>query len=106
MIRFLFRFIGLLTLALGFIFVIYDGVRSISGGTILLTKTSDIWDIAHERSLQAFQALTERYAGAEVWQFGVAPILDQPAAALAGVVSVILILLGRKKRRLIGYARD
>ena len=40
MIRFLLRFIGLLLLALAFIFVVYDGIRSISDGSILLTKTS------------------------------------------------------------------
>ncbi len=38
MIRFLFRFIGLLLLALAFIFVIYDGIQSISDGGLLFTK--------------------------------------------------------------------
>jgi hypothetical protein len=33
MIRFLLRFIGLLLLALAFIFLIYDGIRSISNGS-------------------------------------------------------------------------
>ena len=41
MIRFLLRSIGLLLLALGFIFLVYDGIRSISDGTILLTRTSN-----------------------------------------------------------------
>ncbi len=34
------------------------------------------------------------------------PILDQPASAVFGVLGVILIVLGRKKKPLIGYARD
>ena len=34
MIRFVLRFFGLLLLALGFIFLVYDGIRSISDGTI------------------------------------------------------------------------
>ena len=106
MIRFLLRFIGLLLLALAFIFVIYDGIRSISDGGILLTKTSYIWNVIHDRSLAAFQALVEQQAGAEVWQIGVAPVLDQPAAAVACVLGIILIVLGRKKKPLIGYARD
>ncbi|MEX2034138.1 MAG: hypothetical protein WEA28_02980 [Xanthobacteraceae bacterium] len=106
MIRFLFRFVGLLLLALAFIFVVYDGIRSISDGGILLTTTQQIWNVAHDRSLQAFQATIERYAGADVWQFGVAPILNQPASALFAVLGVVLIVLGRKKKPLIGYARD
>ena len=46
MIRFLLRFVGLLLLALGFIFLVYDGIRSISDGGILLTKASDVWDMS------------------------------------------------------------
>jgi len=106
MIRFLFRFVGLLLLALAFIFVVYDGIRSISDGGILLTTTRYIWNVVHDRSLQAFQAVIEHYAGADVWQFGVAPILNQPASALFAALGVVLIVLGRKKKPLIGYARD
>ena len=106
MIRFLCRFIGLLLLALAFIFVIYDGIRSISDSGILVTKANYIWSAIHERSLQALQAAVERHLGFEVWQIGIAPILDQPASAVAGVLSAILIVLGRKKKPLIGYARD
>ena len=46
MIRFFLRFVGLLLLALAFIFLIYDGIRSISDGGMLLTKASDIWNIS------------------------------------------------------------
>ena len=106
MIRFFLRFVGLLLLALGFIFLVYDGIRSISDGSILLTRTSEVWNVVHDRSLVAFQALVERHAGLDIWQLGIAPILEQPAAAVACVLGVILIVLGRKKKPLIGYARD
>ena len=106
MIRFLLRFVGLLLLALAFIFVVYDGIRSISDGSLLLTTTSYVWNIIHDHSLQAFHAAIARYAGAETWQIAVAPILNQPASALCCVLGVLLIVLGRKKKPLIGYARD
>ena len=106
MIRFVLRFLGLLLLALGFIFLVYDGIRSISDGSWLVTKTNYVWIIVNEASLQAFQGLVEHRAGPDVWQFGVAPILDQPASAVAAVLGIILIVLGRKKKKLIGYARD
>ena len=106
MIRFVLRFVGLLLLALGFIFLVYDGIRSISDGSILITKTSYVWTVVNDASLQSFQAFIERRIGADVWQFGVAPLLQQPAAAVAGVLGIVLMVLGRKKRRLIGYARD
>jgi hypothetical protein len=106
MIRFVLRFLGLLLLALGFIFLVYDGIRSISDGSWLVTKTSYVWIIVNEASLQAIQTLVERRAGPDIWQFGVAPILQQPASAVAAVLGIILIVLGRKKKKLIGYARD
>ena len=106
MIRFLFRFAGLLLLALAFIFVIYDGMKSIADGGIFLTRVIQIWGDVHSGSLQAFQALIERHTGSEFWQLAVAPILEQPASAVACVLGVLLIVLGRKKKPLIGYARD
>ena len=106
MIRFLLRFVGLLLLALAFIFLVYDGIRSISDGGILLTKASDIWNILNDRTLAAFQTLVESNAGPDTWRIGVAPVLEQPASAVACVFGIILIVLGRKKKPLIGYARD
>jgi hypothetical protein len=106
MIRFLLRFVGLLLLALGFIFLVYDGIRSLSDNAILLTKTSEIWNIVNDRSLVAVQGAVERHAGADVWQVAIAPILNQPASAVACVLGLVLILLGTKKKPLIGYARD
>jgi len=106
MIRFVLRFLGLLLLALGFIFLVYDGIVSLSASSILLTKTSDIWNAVHDRSLAGFQTLVERHAGPDIWQVVIAPILEQPASAVSCILGVILIVIGRKKKPLIGYARD
>ena len=106
MIRFLFRFIGLLLLALAFIFVVYDGIRSISDGGLLITRASYVWNAINDHSLQTVQALVEKHISPDVWQLGIAPLLEQPASAIAAVLGVILIILGRKKKPLIGYARD
>ncbi len=106
MIRFLLRFIGLLLLALAFIFVVYDGIRSISDGGLLFTKASYVWNVVHDRSLQSFQAAVEQHAGGDIWKLAVLPVLEQPGAAVFGMLGIILVLLGRKKKPLIGYARD
>ena len=105
MIRFLSRFIGLLLLALAFIFVIYDGMKSIADRTFYATSIVQFWTDVHVASLTASQALVERTAGPHVWQL-VQPVLNQPAAAVFAVLGVLLIILGRKKKPLIGYARD
>jgi hypothetical protein len=53
------------------------------------------------------QPTVERYAGAWAWQGVIKPyFLDQPVSLVLAIVGAILILLGRKKKPLIGYARD
>jgi hypothetical protein len=106
MIRFVFRFVGLLLLALAFIFVVYDGMKSIADRGIFLTRIGQFWIEIHTASFQLFQAFVERYATSDIWQFVVQPVLNQPASVVFGGLSIVLILLGRKKRPLIGYARD
>jgi hypothetical protein len=106
MIRFLFRFVGILLLALAFIFVVYDGMKSIADHSFYATKISEFWTEVNGRSLQALRESVEGHTTAAVWRWFIAPILDQPIALVFGTFSVILILLGRKKRPLIGYVRD
>ena len=106
MIRFLFRFVGIMLLALAFIFVVYDGMKSIADHMFYATRIEQIWTEIHSRSLQALRDSIERHTAAIFWRLLVQPILDQPIALVFGLLSVILILLGRKKRPLIGYARD
>ena len=106
MIRFLFRFIGILLLALAFIFVVYDGMKSIADHMLYATKIEQFWTEIHGRSLQMFRESIERHSSAVLWQWVIEPILDQPIALVFGIFSVLLIMLGRKKKPLIGYARE
>jgi len=107
MIRFVFRFFGLLTLALGFIFLVYDGTKSIADQTLYISSVGTIWENVHQSSLAALQPMVDRVAGGWVWQGVIQPyFLKQPISLVLAIVGGILILLGRKKRPLIGYARD
>ena len=105
MIRFLLRFLGLLLLALAFIFVIYDGMKSIADRTFYATSITQFWTEVHASSLQAVQKSVESLSGT-LWSLAIAPVLEQPAAAVFAVFGAVLIVLGRKKKPLIGYARD
>jgi hypothetical protein len=107
MIRFLFRFVGLLILATAFVLLIYDGTRSIAANAVIVTKTGELWFNIHQNSLQLLQPAIERYVGDWLWQSVIQPfILEQPAWLVLGVLATLLILLGRRKKPLIGYARD
>jgi hypothetical protein len=102
MIRFLFRFLGMLCLALGFIFLVYDGTKSIADRKWYGTTVSEIWAVVHESSLPQVQPTLERLA---LWDPVGAAVLNAPIAVVLVVFGAFLLLIGRKKKPLIGYAR-
>jgi hypothetical protein len=107
MIRFVFRLFGFVILALGFILLVYDGARFIANNRIDFTTVGTVWASIHQNSLLLFQPAVERHLAPWLWQSVLQPyFLEQPAWLVLGILGVLLMLIGRKKRRLIGYARD
>ena len=51
MIRFVLRFLGLLSLALGFIFLVYDGTKSIADQTVYISSVESTWSNVDQNSL-------------------------------------------------------
>ena len=106
MIRFVLRFIGLMMLATAFIFLVYDGTKSIANQHFVYTKISEIWTNIDQASLNRVEDWMNQKA---LWAWD--PYLQAgfdhlPAWIVLGVIAMILILLGRKKKPLIGYARN
>ncbi|MBV6488658.1 MAG: hypothetical protein H3C55_05960 [Pseudorhodoplanes sp.] len=107
MIRFLFRFAGLWVLAAAFIFLIYDGTKSIADrSSFFVTRGKDVWAAIHQTSLIDLQPMLERRLGAWAWDPAAVTLLNQPAWLVLGVLGVLLVLLGRRKKPVIGYGRD
>jgi hypothetical protein len=105
MIRFLFRFLGLLCLALGFIFLVYDGTKSIADQKWNVTRVADAWTAVHETSLAQVKPTLERIAPV-LWDPGAVTVLYAPSWLVLVILGAILLLIGRRKRPLIGYARS
>lgn len=102
MIRFVFRFLGLVTLAAAFIFFVYDGTKSIAGNEFFyVTSFHSLWTQVDQQSLLQAQ---ERMP-AWMWDPWISTVLQQPAWLVMLVLGAILTLLGRKKKPLIGYSR-
>ena len=49
---------------------------------------------------------TERYAGPWLWDVLTQYVLAAPSWLVLGIIGSIFILIGRKKKPLIGYGRD
>ena len=105
MIRFLFRLIGLFCLAASFILVIYDGTKSIAANQLYLTSVSALWELINAGSLAVLKPLLSPYANGILWDPVALAVLAAPAWALLGILGILLILMGRRKKPLIGYAR-
>jgi len=106
MIRFLLRFLGLLCLALAFILLVYDGTNSIADQKWLyITSVNDLWIYVHQASLTQLKPAVERVA-VWLWDPVTVTVLNAPSELVLAILGAVLLLLGRKKRRLIGYARD
>jgi len=67
MIRFVLRFLGLLSLALGFIFLVYDGTKSIADQTVYISSVESTWSNVDQNSLASLQPEVERRVGPQVW---------------------------------------
>ena len=105
MIRFLFRFIGLICLAAAFILVIYDGTKSIAANNLYFTSVRTLWELINAGSLQKLKPLIEPYAGGFLWDPLMLAILAAPSWSLLGGFGILLLMFGRRKKPLIGYER-
>ena len=105
MIRFFLRFIGLICLAAGFILLIYDGTKSIAGNALFLTSVRTLWELINAGSLAKLEPMIRNYAGGYLWDPLTVAILAAPSWGLLGIFGILFLLLGRKKKPLIGYAR-
>jgi hypothetical protein len=105
MIRSFLRSLGLVLLAAGFVFFIYDGTKSIADQTVYISKFSQTWAEIHQQSLQSAQAAVEHKA-AWLWAAVLQPVLEQPTWLVLGTFGMLFIVLGRRKKPLIGYARN
>ena len=93
MFRFLLRMLGLLFLGAAFVFVVYDGTRSIADSAFLYTKATEVWTLLHAVSLQRLQLFIQ---GNAMWEAVAVTILDAPAVLVLGVVGATLVVLGAK----------
>jgi len=105
MIRFFFRFFGLIFLAAAFILVIYDGTKSIAANRLYFTTVRMLWELLNAQSLAQLRPLLTPHLNGLLWDPGMVTVLAWPAWSLLGGFGILLILLGRKKKPLIGYAR-
>jgi hypothetical protein len=103
MIRGFFRLIGLLLMAGGFVFLVYDGARSIADQALRLTRLGEFWNDVNQASQRSVQAMVDAHV--PFLNGLLRLVLEQPSWAVMGVLGILLMLLFRPRKPLIGYSR-
>src|SRR5437763_1449406 len=106
MIRFVLRFVGLIGLALAFVILVYDGANWIENKITRLTTIESVWNQTYSKAPEQVLKPLVAPLGNWLWDPVLVYFLHVPAALVLAVLAAILMLLGRKKRPLIGYGRD
>lgn len=97
--RFLLRALGLLVFAAAFIGLISDGIRSLAANRILTTPLGQAWFSLHSDSLAFLQDVVQRYLHPYLWDPVAQTVLAWPAFAVGGVLGILLMLAGSRRRR-------
>lgn len=103
MIRGFFRIVGLLLLAAAFVFLVYDGARSIADQALRLTRLGELWNDVHQASQLAFRTRVEE--SIPMLTNGLRLLMEQPVWAVMGTLGILLLLLFQPRKPLIGYSR-
>ena len=67
MIRFIFRLLATLALAIAVIMAVLDATRSIAADALVLTPLGTSWYLVSPETLNLAQALTQRYLLPQIW---------------------------------------
>ena len=98
--RFVLRFIARPLLLLAVVALVYDGTRTLAGGSgVVLTSLTEHWLAFSPRSLNAVQGFIGRAISPAVWDGGVLRVLGLPAWLVVGALGLSLGWLGRKPKR-------
>ena len=104
MIRLCFRFLGVLLLAAAFAALIIDGTKSIAASAVIYTPTADTAAQIFPDKFKLLQPALERI-NPLLWNPGMTSLLRLPVWIIIAVLGMICLLLGRRPRPKIGYAR-
>lgn len=97
--RFIFRFISIICLAVAIIAGVVDALHSVVVGQLELTSLSETWVGFHPQSLELVTITIQTYLLKEAWDPIAQWILLQPSSAVFLVLSFLFYVLSYKRER-------
>lgn len=103
--RFVLRFIARPLLLLAVLALVYDGTQTLAGGSgVVITSLAEHWQALAPRSFEALKAWAARLGPTEAWDGAAQRVLVLPAWLVIGILALLLLWAGRKRRRVNIYA--
>lgn len=94
------RFAARPLLLLAVVALVYDGTRTLAGGSgLVVTSLAEHWNNLSPNSLAALHAQVIRFGPPAVWDDGILKLLHLPAWLVAGAAGFLLAYLGRRRER-------
>ncbi len=100
MLRFLSRFVGLWLMAGALVAFVVDGAKTIAAGEVVTTSLQEMWIALSPASLVVAEVAIVDNVSPVLWNSVIMPILNAPGFIDFGVLGILLLLAGRKKREL------
>jgi hypothetical protein len=91
------RILGWLLIALALLALGGDGLRWLETGMIGLIGLGDFWSRLDPPTYNLLQTIGRDYLPPVLWDPGLATVLRWPAAAVLGLLGILLLLLFRRR---------
>lgn len=102
MIRFLFRLLATLALAVAVIMAVIDATRSIAASHWVMTPLSQSWSEVSPETFEAAAEFTRDAMMPELWDPVALTVLSLPGFVVFLVLALLLYLIGRRPERRLG----
>lgn len=102
MLRFLFRFLATVSLAIAVIMAVLDATRTVAASALVMTPLGESWLSVSPDTMAAARKFTETSLHPLLWNPVMACILQMPGFAVFGALALILYVIGHRPARHVG----
>lgn len=102
LIRFIFRCLAVLSLAIAVIFAIIDGARSVGASQFVATPFLTLWAAEFPEAFADAKAFAAHYIHINAWDTVFVPVLTLPAWLIFAVLAFLFYAIGRRRSRKLG----
>lgn len=104
MLRFLFRFLSTVSLAIAVVMAVLDATRSVASSALVTTPLGQSWQAVSPGTLAAVRKFMETTLHPLLWDPVVLAILHLPGFVVFGLLALVLYAIGYRPERRGGFA--